>query len=61
MFNNLLTSIGVGTISADTRIENNVNYENDLIKGVVILKGGKADQKVNKIEIILIERIQKWR
>ncbi|GGH99159.1 sporulation protein [Mammaliicoccus vitulinus] len=59
MFNNLLTSIGVGTISADTRIENNVNYENDLIKGVVILKGGKADQKVNKIEIILIERIQK--
>ncbi|MEY9140866.1 hypothetical protein [Mammaliicoccus lentus] len=30
MFNNLLTSIGVGSISADTRIENNVNYENDL-------------------------------
>ncbi|PTI27754.1 sporulation protein [Mammaliicoccus vitulinus] len=59
MFNNLLTSIGVGTISADTRIENNVNYENDLIKGVVILKGGNADQKVNKMEIILIERIQK--
>ncbi|MBL0847009.1 sporulation protein [Mammaliicoccus fleurettii] len=58
MFNNLLTSIGIGSIKADTHIENNINYENDLIKGVVILEGGNTDQKVNKIEIILIERIQ---
>lgn len=58
MFNNLLTSIGIGSIKADTCIENKVNYENDLIKGVVILEGGNTDQKVNKIEITLIERIQ---
>lgn len=58
MFNNLLTSIGIGSIKADTHIENKVNYENDLIKGVVILEGGNTDQKVNKIEITLIERIQ---
>ncbi|MDQ7129553.1 sporulation protein [Mammaliicoccus sciuri] len=58
MFNNLLTSIGIGSIKADTHIENNINYENDLIKGVVILEGGNTDQKVNKIEITLIERIQ---
>ncbi|OOV78924.1 sporulation protein [Mammaliicoccus fleurettii] len=58
MFNNLLTSIGVGSITADTLIENNVNYENDFIKGIVMLKGGNADQKINKIEITLMERIQ---
>lgn len=58
MFNNLLTSIGIGSIKADTSIENKVNYENDLIKGVVILEGGNTDQIVNKIEITLIERIQ---
>ncbi|WP_323705655.1 sporulation protein [Mammaliicoccus sciuri] len=58
MFNNLLTSIGIGSIKADTRIENKFNFENDLIKGVVILRGGNADQNVNKIEITLIERIQ---
>lgn len=58
MFNNLLTSIGVGAVTADTHIENSVNYENDLIRGVVLLKGGNADQKINKIELTLIERIQ---
>ncbi len=58
MFNNLLTSIGIGSIKAYTSIENKVNYENDLIKGVVILEGGNTDQIVNKIEITLIERIQ---
>lgn len=58
MFDNLLTSIGIGSIKADTHIENNINYETDLIKGVVILAGGNTNQKVNKIEITLIERIQ---
>ncbi|MFI3547047.1 sporulation protein [Mammaliicoccus sciuri] len=58
MFDNLLTSIGIGSIKVDTHIENNMNYENDLIKGVVILEGGNTDQKVNRIEITLIERIQ---
>lgn len=58
MFYNLLTSIGIGSIKADTRIENKINYENDLIKGVVILEGGNTNQKVNKIQITLIERIQ---
>ena len=57
MFNNLLTTFGIGGLTVDTRIENTTNYENDLIKGVVVLKGGTSDQKVNKIEITLIERI----
>jgi sporulation-control protein len=58
MFNNLLTTFGIDGLTVDTRIENTTNYENDLIKGIVVLKGGTSDQKVNKIEITLIERIQ---
>ncbi|PTK01366.1 sporulation protein [Mammaliicoccus sciuri] len=55
MFNNLLTSIGIGSIKADTSIENKVNYENDLIKGVVILEGGNTDQIVKKIDFMSLK------
>ncbi|MFI3545576.1 sporulation protein [Mammaliicoccus sciuri] len=58
IFNNLLTSIGIGSLKVETHIENELNYENDIINGVIKLNGGKTDQIVNKIEITLIERIQ---
>ncbi|GGI41944.1 sporulation protein [Mammaliicoccus stepanovicii] len=58
MFDNLLTSFGIGSIVVDTKIENNINFENDLIRGVIILKGGKKDQHINKIELTLVEKIE---
>lgn len=58
MFDNLLTSFGIGSIVVDTKIENSINFENDLINGVIILQGGKKDQHINRIELTLVEKIK---
>src|SRR5699024_7507536 len=55
MFEKILTSLGVGALTVETRLEKDVFDANELIKGKVVLKGGDADQQISKIKLSLIE------
>lgn len=55
MFEKLLTSLGVGALTVETRLEKDVFDANELISGKVVLKGGDADQQISKIKLSLIE------
>ncbi|MCD8795917.1 sporulation protein [Mammaliicoccus sciuri] len=57
MFEKLLTSIGVGNLTIDTRLEKMTFNEEEPIKGKVIFKGGSCDLEVKYIELSLIERV----
>lgn len=57
MFEKLLTSIGIGNLTIDTRLEKTTFNEEEPIKGKVIFKGGSCDLKVEYIKLSLIERV----
>lgn len=45
MFEKILTSLGVGALTVETRLEKDVFDANELIKGKVVLKG---EMRINK-------------
>ncbi|HIS17923.1 sporulation protein [Mammaliicoccus lentus] len=57
MFEKLLTSIGIGNLKIDTRLEKLTFNEEEPIKGKVIFYGGSCDIKVEYIMLSLIERV----
>lgn len=58
MFEKLLTSLGVGALTIETRLEKEAFDANELIKGKVVLKGGDADQQISKIKLSLIDHVK---
>lgn len=54
MFKKLLASIGVGGAKVDTQLDNPRLYPGDVLRGKVVVQGGKAAQDIEKIELVLM-------
>lgn len=54
MFKKLLASLGVGGAQVDTQLDNPQLRPGDLLSGRVVVKGGKADQDIEKIDLLLM-------
>src|SRR3712207_5518041 len=50
-FGRLLSSIGVGAATVDTRLERDELIPGEEVRGVVDVKGGSAEQEVNGIRL----------
>lgn len=55
MFENLLTRIGIGGVTVDTRLSQASYRTEDSISGVIEVTGGDSPQTVRDIELILYE------
>lgn len=58
MFEKLLSSLGIGAMNIETRIEKASFKADETIKGKIFLHGGDADQRISKIKLSLIEQVQ---
>ncbi|MGD6857274.1 sporulation protein [Bacillus infantis] len=52
-FNKVLASVGVGSASVDTKLERDSFYPGEMAKGVIGIKGGKTEQKIDQIYLAL--------
>lgn len=52
-FNKVLASVGIGSAMVDTRLEKNTFFPGELVKGIVVVKGGNIDQSIDEIELSL--------
>jgi sporulation-control protein len=50
-FGRLFSSIGVGAATVDTRLERDELVPGEEVRGVVEVKGGGSEQKVNGIRL----------
>lgn len=57
MFEKLLTSIGIGNLTIDTRLHKTTFNEEEPIKGKLYFKGGSCELKVEYIKLSLIEKV----
>lgn len=55
MFDKILTSLKVGELTVDTRLEKAEFKADETISGKVVLKGGDKDQQVSRIRLTLLE------
>lgn len=61
MFENLLTRIGIGGVTVDTRLSWPSYRTEDNIDGVIEITGGSSTQTVQAIELILYRVIRGYR
>lgn len=52
-FNKVLASVGVGSASVDTKLERDSFYPGEMAKGVIEIRGGKTEQKIDQIYLAL--------
>ncbi|MFH7820505.1 sporulation protein [Neobacillus thermocopriae] len=52
-FNKVFASIGIGSATVDTKMEKDTYMPGETVKGVVEIKGGKVEQKVDEIYLTL--------
>lgn len=52
-FNKAFASIGIGSASIDTKLEKDTVMAGENVKGIVEIKGGKVEQKVDEIYLSL--------
>ncbi|AMY06248.1 hypothetical protein CD149_09080 [Staphylococcus condimenti] len=55
MLDKILTSIKVGELTVDTRLEKADFKADETVSGKVILKGGNEDEEVSRIRLTLLE------
>ena len=58
MLNKFLSSIGIGHVKVDTIVHTTEVSPGDHIKGDVVLKGGMADQPINKVQLLLLYKYE---
>ncbi|WP_219169861.1 sporulation protein [Bacillus sp. MCCB 382] len=58
MLNKFLSSIGIGHVKVDTIVHTTEISPGDHIKGDVVLKGGMADQPINKVQLLLLYKYE---
>lgn len=61
MFENLLTRIGIGGVTVDTRLSQTSYRPEDNIDGIIEITGGGGTQSVEDIELILYKVISGYR
>lgn len=61
MFENLLTRIGIGGATMDTRLSRSSYRTEDDIDGIIEITGGSSTQPVEDIELILYKVISGYR
>ncbi|AIM15324.1 sporulation protein [Neobacillus sedimentimangrovi] len=52
-FNKVFASIGIGSATVDTKVEKDTYMPGETVKGVVEIKGGKVEQRVDEIYLTL--------
>ncbi|MBS4215998.1 MULTISPECIES: sporulation protein [Neobacillus] len=52
-FNKMFVSVGIGAATVDTKLEKDTYMPGETVKGVVEIKGGKADQQIDEIYLAL--------
>ncbi|MBU8916105.1 sporulation protein [Bacillus sp. FJAT-29953] len=52
-FNKMFASVGIGAATVDTKLEKDTYMPGETVKGVVEIKGGKADQQIDEIYLAL--------
>jgi sporulation-control protein len=58
-FKKMLASVGIGNIKIDTQFHTEVFIPGELVEGVVFAKGGKVEQKVDKIYFQIMTEYKK--
>lgn len=53
IFNKVLASIGIGSAQVDTQLEKSSYTAGEMIRGKVIIQGGKTEQQVDSINLAL--------
>ncbi len=61
MFENLLTRIGIGGMTVDTRLSSDAYRSEDDIDGIIEIRGGNSSQSVEDIELTLYKVISGYR
>lgn len=58
-FNKILASVGIGAAQIDTRLEKSSYYPGEEVSGIVYIRGGNVEQKVDRIYLkIMTEYIR---
>lgn len=52
-FNKIFASIGIGSAKIDTKLEQLTYRQGDIVKGIVEIKGGNVEQKINGLYLNL--------
>ncbi len=52
-FDKVFASVGIGSAEVDTRLEKDIYMPGETVKGVVQIKGGKVEQKIDEIYLSL--------
>jgi sporulation-control protein len=50
-FNKVFASIGIGAATVDTKLEKDTITPGEMVKGIVGIKGGSVEQKIDKINL----------
>jgi sporulation-control protein len=58
MIKQFLSSIGIGHVKVDTIVHKTEISPGDSIEGEVVLVGGMADQPINEIHLLLLEKYE---
>lgn len=54
MFNKVIASIGIGSATVDTKVKRAYIQQGELLEGVVEVKGGNTDQRIESIDLKLM-------
>jgi sporulation-control protein len=54
LFQKILASIGVGAASVDTRLEKSTYIPGEKVNGIVVVRGGNIEQKIDEIYLSLM-------
>ncbi|HZG69903.1 MAG TPA: sporulation protein [Chondromyces sp.] len=61
MWKDFLSSIGIGSVKVDTRLEKKAYVQGEAIKGEVLIKGGIAEEQIESIAITMFLRYESVR
>jgi sporulation-control protein len=54
IFNKVVASIGIGSATVDTKVKRDYIQQGELLEGVVEVKGGNTDQRIESIDLKLM-------
>jgi sporulation-control protein len=54
MFNKVIASIGIGSAMVDTKLKSSYIQQGELLEGIVEVKGGNTDQRIESINLKLM-------
>lgn len=59
IFNKVLGSIGIGSAKVDARLEKTTYRAGEVVKGVIVVQGGKIEQEINAIDMAVVVPVEK--